>query len=94
LIRDTGPEISVEVTQVQAAPVGYAAPIEVTNEGATTVEGVVISGRLTRDGRQVDQASTTASYVPPDGMRTVSLIFSEDPRTGRLTVEPDGYVVP
>lgn len=94
VVRDTGPEISVAVTRVDAAAAGYAARVEVTNHGGTTASGVVISGALRRDGRLVDQASTTAAYVPPDSMRTVALVFSEDPRTGELTVGPDGYAVP
>ncbi len=93
VVRDTGPEIAVEVTGFDAGPAGYAVQLEVTNHGGTTASGVVISGRLTRDGHQVDSASTTASYVPPDSMRTVSLVFSEDPRDGELTVGPDGYTV-
>ncbi len=76
VVRDTGPAISVKVIQVVAVPAGYTVRVDVSNEGGTTAEGVVISGRLTRDGREVDQASTTASYVPPDSMRTVSLISS------------------
>jgi uncharacterized protein (TIGR02588 family) len=94
VVRDALPEIAVEVTQVDVAPAGYAVRIEVTNEGGTTAEGVVISGRLTRDGRQVDQSSSTVPYIPPDSMRTVALVFSEDPRTGQLTVGSDGYTVP
>ena len=93
VVRDTGPEIAVEVTQVDAGPAGYAVRVEVTNRGGTTASGVVISGRLTRDGQQVESASTTVAYVPPDSMRTIALVFSEDPRTGRLTVAPDGYEV-
>jgi uncharacterized protein (TIGR02588 family) len=93
LIRDSGPEISVEVTQVQAVDAGYAVRVQVHNDGGTTASGVVVSGQLTRQGRQVDQASTTVSYVPPDSMRTAALVFSEDPRNGQLTVGPDGYAV-
>ena len=59
--------------------------------GGTTAQGV--SGHLTRDGRQVEQTSTTVAYVTPDSMRTVALVFSADPRNGLLTVGPDGYAV-
>jgi uncharacterized protein (TIGR02588 family) len=93
IVRDSSPEVSVEVTRVEAAGAGYAVHIEVRNDGGTTAEGVMVSGQLTRQGRQVGQASTTVSYVPPDSMRTATLVFSEDPRDGRLTVGVQGYVV-
>ena len=93
IARDSGPEISVVVTGVQDAGDGYTVHLEVRNDGGTTASGVVVSGSVSRDGRQVDQASTTVPYVPPESMRTAALVFSEDPRTGRLTVGPDGYVV-
>lgn len=93
IVRDSGPEISVVVTGVEAVGDGWTVHLEVRNDGGTTASGVVVSGSVSRDGRQVDQASTTVSYVPPESMRTAALVFSEDPRSGSLTVGPDGYAV-
>jgi uncharacterized protein (TIGR02588 family) len=94
VVRETGPEISVEVTQVEAVEAGYAVRVEVRNGGGTTAEGVLVSGHLVRDGREIEQASTTMSYVPPNSVRSAALVFSEDPRNGDLTVGPDGYALP
>ena len=93
VVRRTGPELSVEVTRVDAGPTGYAVHVEVTNHGGTTASGVVVSGRLTRGGPPVDSATTTVAYVPPDSTRTAALVFDEDPSPGRLTVGVDGYAV-
>ncbi len=92
-VREMGPELAVEVTEVEQAGAGYAVHVQVRNDGGTTAEAVHISGQLTRNGRQVGQASASISYVPPASRRAAVLVFSQDPRTGELTVGPDGYKV-
>ncbi|MGY1717668.1 hypothetical protein ACI8AG_01280 [Blastococcus sp. SYSU DS0552] len=63
------------------------------NDGRTTAETVQLGGQLSRDGRQVEQASATIAYVPPESRREAVLVFSNDPRDGELTVGPEGYEV-
>jgi uncharacterized protein (TIGR02588 family) len=92
-VRESGPEPFVEVTEVEQAGAGFAVHVRVGNDGGTTAEAVHLSGELLRDGRQVDQASASISYVPPESRRDAVLVFSEDPRTGQLTVGPVGYKV-
>ena len=92
-VRESGPDLSVEVIAVEPAGAGYEVRLQVTNDGGTTAEAVQVGGRLTRDGDQVEQASATLAYVPPESRRDVVLIFSSDPRDGDLTVGPEGYQV-
>lgn len=92
-VRETGPELGVEITAVEQAGTGYEVHVRVRNDGGATAETVQLSGQLTRDGRQVEEASATIGYVPPESRRDAVLVFSTDPRDGELTVGPEGYKV-
>ncbi|MGY1827671.1 MULTISPECIES: hypothetical protein [unclassified Blastococcus] len=92
-VRESGPELAVEITAIEQAGPGYEVHVRVRNDGGTTAETVQLSGQLTRDGRQVEQASASVAYVPPESRREAVLVFSADPRDGELTVGPEGYKV-
>ncbi|MGY1837583.1 hypothetical protein ACI79P_21070 [Blastococcus sp. SYSU DS0510] len=92
-VRESGPELAVGITAVEQAGSGYEVHLRVRNDGGTTAETVQLSGQLIRDGRQVEQASATIAYVPPESRREAVLVFSNDPRDGELTVGPEGYKV-
>ena len=93
-VRETGAELTVSVTSVEPAPGGHAVRFRVVNTGGRTAETVQVSGSLSRDGEQIEQSSATVAYVPPDSGREGTLVFSNDPADGRLTVAPSGYVRP
>ncbi|MGY1723461.1 hypothetical protein [Blastococcus sp. SYSU DS0533] len=93
-VRESDPVLSVSVGSIGAAGDGYAVHFEVTNSGGRTAEQVQVSGSLTRDGSEVEQASTSVPYLPPNSRHSGALLFSEDPRDGRLEVRPAGYVAP
>ncbi|CCG02635.1 hypothetical protein [Blastococcus saxobsidens] len=92
-VRESGPQLAVEVTAVEQVGAGYEVRLRVRNDGGTTAEAVQVSGQIVRDGRQVEQASATIAYVPPESRREAVLVFSADPRDGELTVGPEGYTV-
>ncbi|MGY2083952.1 hypothetical protein [Blastococcus sp. SYSU DS0539] len=92
-VRESGPELAVDITTVEQAGSGYEVHLRVRNDGGTTAETVQLGGQLSRDGRQVEQASATIAYVPPESRRAAVLVFSNDPRDGELTVGPEGYEV-
>ncbi|RZU31066.1 hypothetical protein [Blastococcus saxobsidens] len=93
-VRESDPALSVSVTSIEAAGDGYAVHFELRNSGGRTAEQVQISGTLTRDGAEVGQASTSIPYLPPNSRHSGALLFSEDPRDGRLQVRPAGFVTP
>ncbi|SEL98037.1 TIGR02588 family protein [Blastococcus sp. DSM 46786] len=92
--RGSAPELAVTVTAVEPRGDGWAVAFRVENSGGRTAEQLEVSGSLTRGGREVEQASATIAYVPPDSRRSGALLFSEDPRDGRLEVRPAGYASP
>ena len=93
-VRESGPELAVDITAVEQAGSGYEVHLRVHDDGGTTAETVQLGGQLGPDGRQVEQASETIAYVPPESRRERVLVFSDDPRDGELTVGHEGYKVP
>jgi uncharacterized protein (TIGR02588 family) len=88
------PEIAVAVTAVEPRGEGWAVSFRVENRGGLTAERLEVSGSLTLGGGEVEQSSAMIAYVPPDSWRSGALLFSEDPRDGRLEVRPAGYASP
>jgi uncharacterized protein (TIGR02588 family) len=92
--RGSAPELAVTVTAVEPRGDGWEVAFRVENSGGRTAVELEVSGSLTQDGREVEESSATIAYVPPDSRRGGVLLFSEDPRDGRLEVRPAGYASP
>ncbi|OMQ15500.1 hypothetical protein A7K94_0208985 [Modestobacter sp. VKM Ac-2676] len=93
-VRDSGPRLSVTSSAVQAAAGGWSVPFEVRNEGGTTAEQVQVTGVLSRDGEEVQQATATIDYVAPHSRQSGALLFSVDPGSGTLEIRPAAYTTP
>jgi uncharacterized protein (TIGR02588 family) len=94
VVRDGGPQLSVTAAAAQQVEGGWAVPVEVVNEGGQTAEQVEVTGVLTRDGSEVQQATATFSYLAPSSRQSGALLFSEDPTDGRLEIRPAAYTLP
>ncbi|MCZ2826787.1 MULTISPECIES: hypothetical protein [unclassified Modestobacter] len=94
VVRDGGPQLSVTVTEAQQVEGGWAVPVEVVNEGGQTAEQVEVTGVLSRDGSEVQQATATFSYLAPGSLQSGALLFSADPTDGRLEIRPAAYTLP
>lgn len=92
--RDAPPALRTHV-----APLGdtdgppHVLEVEVRNTGGQTAQAVQITGELTRDDRQVEQASATVRYIPPNSHREVALLFDTDPETATISVNVAGYAL-
>lgn len=93
-VRDAPPALRTHV-----APVGdadqppYVFAVQVRNTGGQTAQAVQITGQLTRDDGQVEQASATVRYIPPNSHREVALLFHTDPETAAISVKAAGYAL-
>lgn len=67
--------------------------VEVRNTGGQTAQAVQITGELTRNDRQVEQASATVRYIPPNSHREVVLLFDTDPETATISINVAGYAL-
>ncbi|MGY1751243.1 hypothetical protein [Modestobacter sp. SYSU DS0511] len=93
-VRDSGPRLSVTTSAIEQAGDGWAVPFEVVNDGGTTAEQVQVTGVLSRDGEEVQQATATIDYVAPHSRQSGALLFSVDPGSGTLEVRPAAYTTP
>ncbi len=79
---------------VEEAGAGWTVHFQAVNSGGHTAEAVQIEGAVLRDGRLVDRASSSITYLPPHSSRAGVLVFSTDPAGGELEVGPVGYRLP
>ena len=79
---------------MEEAGAGWTVHFEAVNSGGRTAEAVRIEGAVLRDGRPVDQASSSIAYLPPHSSRVGALACSTDPADGELRVSTVGYRLP
>lgn len=91
---DGAPEVSVSVTRIVPQDGVFLAEIEAFNDGNAVAAQLEVEGTLERSGETVETASTTFDYLPSHSRRRGGLFFSQDPRSGALTVVPKSYVDP
>jgi len=81
------PAIEVRLQKVTATGYGYVAEIEAFNHGGAPAAQVQIEGVIAGG----DTAGVTIDYIPEQSRASGGLIFSQDPRGGRLTLRAKGY---
>jgi uncharacterized protein (TIGR02588 family) len=89
--------VDVVIQQQAIVPVqgGYLVPIQMTNLGANSAEGLEVEGTLMdRAGNTVEISETSIDYLPPHSTTEGGLFFTEDPRQYNLQLRPKGYEVP
>lgn len=94
VLGDSRPRLVTSVTGVETAGEQYVVHYKVENVGDVTAESVQVVGEVTRDGKSVEKLATSVGYVPLDSSRSGALVFTEDPRRGKLTVGVSGYRLP
>ena len=94
VVRETPPDVTAASRRSSRSPRATRSTSRRVNTGGRTAEEVEVSGSPSRESAQVEESSATISYVPPDSRRDGTLVFSENPGDGELTVAPSGYVLP
>ena len=88
------PVLSARAAATTPVPAGYRVEVEVRNSGRRTAAGVEVEGVLTPPGGAPETATASLDYAPTGGVETLSLLFREDPRRGRLELTVRGWSVP
>lgn len=86
---DAPPEIEVRPTGVARSGDGWRLDVEVSNTGESTAQDVVVEGRLGDDTSEV-----TLDYLPGDGRRAASLVFTTRPDPAAVELRVRGWVDP
>ena len=90
----TSPVLSARALSVTPVPAGYRVEVEVRNSGRRTAAGVEVEGALTPPAGAPETATASLDYAPAGGVETLSLLFREDPRQGRLELTVRGWSEP
>ena len=92
-IGDALPDIQVQTGKPEARTDHFAVPLEVTNKGDQTAEGVHIEVVLRAGGKE-ERADLEIAFLPRRGTREAWVTFKTDPRDGKLESRVLGYEKP
>ena len=92
-IGDALPDIQLRLGTPEARSSYFAVPLEVTNKGDQTAEGVHIEVVL-RSGGKEERADLEIAFLPRRGSREAWVTFKTDPRQGTLEARVLGYEKP
>jgi uncharacterized protein (TIGR02588 family) len=92
-LGDALPDIQVRTGTPEARTGYFAVPLEVTNKGDQTAEGVHIEVVL-RSGGKEEHADLEIAFLPRRGAREAWVTFKTDPRQGTLEARVLGYEKP
>jgi len=87
------PSVSVATGDIVETTGGYAVAVRVRNDGDTTAEEVAIQATLSWPGGE-EHGEITLAYVPYHSHRRAWIVFTRDPRQGRLHARVIGYREP
>ena len=87
------PNIEVLPGEIIAAPPRYVVPFKASNGSGGTAAAVQIEGKL-EVGSMIETSQATIDYIAGQSTGEGSLIFTSDPRRGRLTLRVTGYQKP
>jgi uncharacterized protein (TIGR02588 family) len=90
----TPPILSVRVEGIEPAGLLFRVRFAVRNDGGSTAAEVVVRGDLQTGGRPAESGEVTFDYVPDGSERRGALLFTSDPRGGRVAVRALGYREP
>lgn len=88
------PRVALTVERMLAIADGYAAKIQVRNDGHVTISDVVIEGAISLDDGETQTASVTLDYLPAGSDTEIGLGFSQEIDPERLALRVVGYTYP
>lgn len=93
---DAPPDIRVEahIEQVRESETGYYVPITITNTGGNTAQNATVTGELTLSDGSTESGDVTIDFLAGGETEQATLVFSQDPSEGELTLMPVSYQIP
>lgn len=91
---DAAPSIRTRLTGIEPVADGYVVRFVAVNGGDVTAAQVRLEATLQAPGAATETSEMTFDYLPPHSERRGGFFFRNDPRTGRIAIEADGYADP
>ena len=95
-LSDAGspPMITVETTEVAPVMGGYRVMFRAHNIGGAAAAQVLIEGVLSRSNSPGETSDVVLDYIPGHSAREGGLFFSQDPKSGGLSLRAAGFAEP
>jgi uncharacterized protein (TIGR02588 family) len=93
-IRETLPQIALEVETVNKSGHGFLAMVVVSNSGGSTAAQLRVEATLMRDGRAIETGELTFPYVPARSHRRGGLYLTQEPGPGELKLRAVSFLEP
>jgi len=90
----SSPVITVETTEVSPVAGGYRVIVRAHNTGGAVASQVRIEGTLSRNNGSNEVGDVVLDNIPGHSTREGGLFFTQDPRSGGLTVRAAGFAKP
>ena len=88
-------EVTVRPEETRRGAQGFVVPVEVFNRGGQTAVGVTVEVTLETGGAaEPESCEVTFAFLPRRGRREGFVVFTSDPRGGKLTPRAHGYERP
>jgi uncharacterized protein (TIGR02588 family) len=91
--EQTPPRLAIAVEQIDRAGSSFRVAFVLRNDGGSTASDVIVRGELQGGGTR-EESEVSFQYVPDGSERRGALLFTTDPRAGRLSLRPLGYREP
>lgn len=83
-----------ELDQVRQEGGDYYLPLVIENTGGATAEDVIVEATLVHDDGVQETAEVTVRFLAGDAREDATVVFSEAPRDGELSVDVRSYLQP
>ncbi len=91
---DADPDPQAVVKGVTRVSDGYRMEISARNRGGATAANVKFRAELRSQGRIVESADVTFSYLPSHSKRQGAVIFANDPAGHSVVLQVESYTAP
>ncbi|SEO76142.1 TIGR02588 family protein [Salinihabitans flavidus] len=91
---DADPDPLAVVKSVTPVSNGYRMEISARNKGGGTAANIKFRAELRSEGRSVESADVTFSYLPSHSKRQGAFIFENDPRGYNVVLQAESYTAP
>jgi uncharacterized protein (TIGR02588 family) len=91
LHQDRPPSIQVEIEDIAQQGGAYTVSFDVINAGDKTASAVRLTANLSVEGKPGQERDVEIDFLPPHSRRKAAVIFSSDPKQGRLEIQAQSY---
>ncbi len=92
--KNTPPDLSVQTEAVVKTENGYLVKFSIYNKGDDNAADVIVEGKITRGGEDLETSSVTIDYAPSNSKREGGLFFTGNPNESEFKIRALGYKKP